>query len=84
MHEILQHDVWGYSEEERMAIKNRQMKLIRCVALVLCLCLILGTVTMAAPGQCAYAAEQGTVIATSLYVRRGPGTTYTKMTVNGQ
>ncbi|MCH5272895.1 MAG: SH3 domain-containing protein [Lachnospiraceae bacterium] len=53
------------------------------VALILLASFLIGKTAVMQP-VAAQAAQKGTIIATSLYVRSGPGTTYNKMTVNGQ
>lgn len=53
------------------------------LVLLLCVSLLTGKAAMLQP-VLSQAAEKGIIIATSLYVRSGPGTTYSKMTVNGQ
>ena len=66
-----------------MKIQKWKEKGYRLVACLLCAVLLLSKVVMAQP-MVADAASQGTILASSLYVRSGPGTTYDKMTVNGQ
>lgn len=53
------------------------------LVLLLCMSLLIGKAAVLRP-VVSYAAQKGTVTATSLYVRSGPGTTYSKMTVDGQ
>ena len=53
------------------------------VAILLCTGLLVGKVSGIQPVRI-QAAVEGTVIASSLYVRSGPSTGYSKMTVNGQ
>ena len=53
------------------------------VAMILCTGVLLGQCAAAAP-TVMRAAQEGTIIASSLYVRSGPSTSYSKMTVNGE
>lgn len=53
------------------------------IAMLLCAGVLLGECAMTAP-VVMQAAQEGTIIASSLYVRSGPSTSYSKMTVNGQ
>jgi len=53
------------------------------MAILLCAGVLLGQCTVAAP-VVLQAAQEGTIIASSLYMRSGPSTSYSKMTVNGQ
>ncbi len=53
------------------------------IAILLCATLTVGKVTGLQAIQ-VQAATEGTIIASSLYVRSGPSTSYSKMTVNGQ
>ncbi len=53
------------------------------VAMLLCAGVLLGQCAVAAPAVL-QAAQEGTIIASSLYMRSGPSTSYSKMTVNGQ
>ena len=51
-------------------------------AVMLMLCLIFSVLGAASPGRAA-AVQKGTVTATSLYVRKGPSTSYDKVQVEG-
>ncbi len=66
-----------------MKIHKRYEKGKRVMTVLLCAALLLGKVPAAEPVT-AKAASQGTVLASTLYVRSGPGTTYDKVTVDGQ
>lgn len=66
-----------------MKLQKRWRRGRAAIAMVLCAGVLFGKCAGIVP-TVSQAAQEGTIIASSLYVRSGPSTSYSKMTVNGQ
>lgn len=66
-----------------MEIQKRYRRFYRVITALLCASLLLCEVPMLQV-ETVQAAMKGTILASTLYVRSGPSTTYDKMTVNGE